>query len=253
MPKMAFNIDGPMSDSPQSGASPSVEPTSIVVAADATPDAATLDKREAAAALAVDERTVRRMADDGRLTPVLGADGRRRHYAEQVRQVTTQRRVSETITVEETREGETAAALMSLFDDDVHPVEAIKRLRLPPAVVTKYYREWAELRGGMFVSETQLREICARVQTSFPLRDAAHFRARSHSRSKPRSDARWTSRQSASAARSSETTESWPTVSTPPASGVLPRVARVVRASDSRGSRASNSVAPGASVHEHNR
>jgi hypothetical protein len=64
---------------------------------------------------------------------------------------------------------------MALFDDGVHPVEAIKRLRLPPAVVTKCYREWAELRGGMFVPEMQLREICARAQTSFPLRDAAHL------------------------------------------------------------------------------
>jgi excisionase family DNA binding protein len=143
--------------------------------ADAAPDAATLSKREAAAVLQVDERTVRRMAEDGRLTPVQGAGGTRRFRAEQVREVTVQRRVSETLTVAESQEGETAAVLFELFDEGVHPVDAVKRLRLRPAEVTAIYRQWAELRGGMFVPEAQMREMVARFFLSTPIRDAAHL------------------------------------------------------------------------------
>jgi excisionase family DNA binding protein len=115
---------------------------------DATGGAATLSRREAAAALGVDERTVRRMVDDGRLTPVHDTGGARRFRAEQIREVTLHRRVSETLTVADTQEGEIAATLFALFDEGVHPVEAVKRLRLRPADVSATYKQWAELRGG---------------------------------------------------------------------------------------------------------
>jgi len=144
-------------------------------AGDATPDAATLTRHEAADALGVDERTVRRMASDGRLTPIAGPDGARRFRAEQVREVTIQRRVSNTVSLGEYQDGETAATLFGLFDDGVHPVDAVKRLRLPPRAVAALYGEWAELRGGMFVPEKELRQVSARFELSAPLRDAAHL------------------------------------------------------------------------------
>jgi excisionase family DNA binding protein len=142
---------------------------------DATPDAATLSRREAAEVLGVDERTVRRMAADGRLTTVLGTGGSRRFRAEEVREITIHRRVSNTLTLGDSAAGETAATLFTLFDQGVHPVEAVKRLRLDPRAVSAFYREWAELRGGLFIPERVLREMTARFHLSAPLRDASHL------------------------------------------------------------------------------
>jgi excisionase family DNA binding protein len=137
--------------------------------ASATPGAATITRREVAAELGVDERTVRRMAEDGRLTAVMGPDGVRRFHAEQVREVTIQRRVSSSLTVE-SHEAEVAATLYALFDEGVHPADAVQRARLHPRVVREMHREWAEMRGGMFVPEKQLMEMCACFGLPTPIR-----------------------------------------------------------------------------------
>jgi hypothetical protein len=152
----------------------SAEP-SVFADSDATPGATTLSRVETAKAIQVDESTVRRMAKDGRLTPVRGPGGVTRFRAEQVREVTIQRSVSSSVSVSDTSEGEIAATLFELFDDGVGPADAVKRLRLPPRTVSAIFHEWAELRGGMFVPEGQLREMVARFGLSTPVRGPAHL------------------------------------------------------------------------------
>lgn len=134
-----------------------------------------LSRLETAKAIQVDESTVRRMAKDGRLTPVRGPGGNTRFRAEQVREVTIQRRVSSSVSVGDTSEGEIAATLFELFDEGVDPADAVKRLRLPPRAVSATFHEWAELRGGMFLPEGQLREMIARFGLSTPVRGPGHL------------------------------------------------------------------------------
>jgi hypothetical protein len=115
------------------------------------------------------------MARDGRLTPVAAPDGTMRFRVEQVREITVQRRVSSTVGEGDASEGELAASLFELFDDGVEPADAVKRMRIPPRIVSAMFREWADLRGGMFVPEAQLRELIARFGLSTPLRGAPHL------------------------------------------------------------------------------
>ena len=152
----------------------SAEP-SVSSESDATPGATTLSRLETAKAIQVDESTVRRMAKDGRLTPVPGPGGATRFRAEQVREVTIQRRVSSSVSVSDTSEGEIAATLFELFDEGVGPADAVKRLRLAPRTVSAIFHEWADLRGGMFLPEGQLREMVARFGLSTPVRSPAHL------------------------------------------------------------------------------
>ena len=88
--------------------------------------------------------------------------------------MTVQRRVSNVLAMDECQGGKLAAEIFTLFDEGVHPVDAVKRLRLRPADVTVAYRQWAE-RGGMLVPETQVREMCARFMLTTPVRDAVEL------------------------------------------------------------------------------
>ena len=153
-------------------ASASSEPVDDMASADGS---ATISRREAAKVLGVDERTVRRMAQDGRLKPVAQPGGTLRFLAEEVREVTVHRRVANRVTVGEPEDGELAAELFVLFDEGAGPVEAVKRLRVPPRVVSDVYRQWVELRGGIFVLEKSVQELCAQLPIEAPLRDGEHL------------------------------------------------------------------------------
>jgi len=51
------------------------------------------------------------------------------------------------------RAGEVAADAFTLFDEDVHPVDVVKRLRVEPEVVEALHQRWCRLRGLLTLTE----------------------------------------------------------------------------------------------------
>jgi hypothetical protein len=51
------------------------------------------------------------------------------------------------------------AALFAAFDGGETPADAVKRTGLSPRIVGPLYQEWAQLRGGLWLREQELREI----------------------------------------------------------------------------------------------
>jgi hypothetical protein len=61
--------------------------------------------------------------------------------------------------------GDVAADVFSMFDDGVHPVDVVKRLRLPPDVVVALSEQWARMREAFIVGADDAREL-ARIAAS---------------------------------------------------------------------------------------
>ena len=118
-----------------------------------------LKRSEAARLLGVSTATVRRM-EGATLTPVLGPDGVHRFHEEHVRELVIHRvrTIPESL---DAYDAEEAAAAFDLFDQDVHPVDVVKRTKLHPRAVAAMHREWVSLRGGYVVAGDTARQIAA--------------------------------------------------------------------------------------------
>ncbi len=103
------------------------------------------------------------------LTPVVGPKNVRLFHEEQIRSMVITRR-SEIAASRPT--GDIAADVFALFDDSVHPVDVVKRLRLEPDLVEGLHQRWCRLRGILVLSEasttTLYRMLCDDETTSRP-------------------------------------------------------------------------------------
>src|SRR5260370_25176197 len=120
-----------------------------------------LKRREAANLLGVHESTVRRMEKESVLVPVRGPDGVHRFHEEHVRELVVQQRVRTTPAGPEAYDAETAVAVFELFDQEVHPVDVVKQLKLDPRAVAAMHRQWVSMRGGYVVTAEAGRQIAA--------------------------------------------------------------------------------------------
>ncbi len=115
-----------------------------------------LKRSEAARMLGVSVSTLRRREGE-LLNPIVSERGV--HYFEEseVRSVLVQRRsIRVTNGVDN---GGMAADVFELLDREVHPVDIVKQLRLPPTTVRTLQAQWAEMRGGFVVSAEEARRL----------------------------------------------------------------------------------------------
>jgi hypothetical protein len=146
-------------------ASPKVSGVAIVPPGDAT-----LTRMQAAQALSVSERTIRRRTAAGQLTTTVDARGVRRYSATQIE---TMRRT--TTTIAEADEGAIAAAVFRELQAGATPVSIVERLELAPSRVERLCADWARLRGGLWVSAEDMVELTARFGLDVPLGDGRHL------------------------------------------------------------------------------
>lgn len=130
------------------------EPTAevaVVATPMASPTGKMLKRSEAARMLGVSVSTLRRR--EGELVKsFVGPDGVHMFEESEIRSVsvTHRRRLENNAGVSN---GGVAADVFELLDEGIHPVEIVKRLRLPPDAVTSLREQWARMRGGFVVEE----------------------------------------------------------------------------------------------------
>jgi hypothetical protein len=147
-------------DRADSSSNSQVEQLAVDPAATATPSPGKLLKRgEAARLLGVSTATVRRM-EGSTLTPVLGPDGIHRFREEHVRELVIHR-VRTMPESPDAYDAEEAATAFELFDQDVHQVDVVKRMKLHPRAVAAIHREWVSMRGGYAVTGEIARQLAA--------------------------------------------------------------------------------------------
>lgn len=117
-----------------------------------------LKRTEAARMLGVSVSTLRRREGE-LINPRLGPGGVHLFDEAEVRstQVTIRRR--QAVANIGPALGETAAEVFTLLDEKVHPIEIVKRLKLPPDVVESLQEQWAHLKGGFVLYEEEAEEI----------------------------------------------------------------------------------------------
>jgi transcriptional regulator with XRE-family HTH domain len=115
-----------------------------------------ITRKAVAEALGVSKSTVRRLEEDGDLTPAeIRPDGTRLFDVEQVRSVEhVERRVVRTrapASSPDAYDGLMAQTAFDLFDAKVELVDVVKRTGFDPRAVAAMYHQWCSLRGGFFV------------------------------------------------------------------------------------------------------
>jgi hypothetical protein len=113
-------------------------------------------RSQAARLLGVSKSTVRRM-EGQTLTPVVGPKNAHLFHEEQVQSLIVTRR-SET-GCQPRATGDIAADVFELFDENLHPVEVIKRLRIEPGLVETLHQHWCRLRGLLVLSAAATAEL----------------------------------------------------------------------------------------------
>ena len=125
------------------------------IAEGAAPNGRLLGRAAAARLLGVSKSTLRRMEGE-KLEPVLGPKNVHLFHEEQVQALVMTRRTS----VGDTQAiGDVAANAFQLFDENVHPVDVIKQLRIAPNVIDSLHQQWARLRGLLVVSPDMTEAI----------------------------------------------------------------------------------------------
>jgi hypothetical protein len=133
-----------------------------------------VNRSEAARMLGVSVSTLRRR-EGTELTPVVDANGVHMFEEAQVRSVMVTIRRRQCLQSLGARAGDLAADVFEMLDNAVHPVDIVKRLRVPPDVVTTLREQWFAMRGGFSVSAEQadaIREL-ARATERFANADEA--------------------------------------------------------------------------------
>jgi hypothetical protein len=126
----------------------------------AVPSGKLLGRAAAARLLGVSKTTLRRMEGDA-IDPVVGPKNERLFHEEQVQALVMTRRTS---TRDARPTGDVAADAFTLFDQQVHPVEVIKRLRLAPDLVESLHHQWARLRGLLVLLPETTTAICSMLR-----------------------------------------------------------------------------------------
>lgn len=159
-----------------------------MASAKTAPQSNLIKRSEAARLLGMSVSTLRRHEGE-LLQPVVGPDGVHRFDEAEVRAVTVTLRARSAVAALGPSTGDVAADVFTLLDESVHPIEIVKRLRVPPDVVVGLHEQWARMRGGFTVSlddarhfglvararrptsaEMALAQLRARVQTLTKMR-----------------------------------------------------------------------------------
>jgi DNA-binding transcriptional MerR regulator len=159
----------------EQGHTPETAPDSLLAttSTDASlPPGRLLGRAETARLLGVSKSTLRRM-EGGALAPVVGPKNVRLFQEEHVQALVVTRRSR---APDARAPGDTAADAFELFDKDVHPVEVVKQLRVPPDLIESLHQQWARLRGLMVLSHDTTLKIqallCDGEDTPFPKNEA---------------------------------------------------------------------------------
>jgi hypothetical protein len=129
------------------------------------PSGKLLGRAAAARLLGVSKTTLRRMEGDA-IEPVVGPKNERLFHQEQIQALVMTRRTS----VQETQPtDEVAADVFTLFDEQVHPVDVIKQMRLAPKLVESLHQQWARMRGMLVLSHQTTAAICEMLRDGEPL------------------------------------------------------------------------------------
>jgi DNA-binding transcriptional MerR regulator len=117
----------------------------------AAPPGKLLGRAQAARLLGVSKSTLRRMEGQA-LTPVVGPKNVRLFHEEQIQSMIITRRSE--VGASTRASGEVAAGVFALCDENVHPVDVVKQLRLEPDLVEALHTRWCRLRGLLVITET---------------------------------------------------------------------------------------------------
>jgi len=150
----------------QGAASQSGAPTDAAV-----PCGKLLKRTQAARILGVSKSTLRRMEGDA-LTPVVGPGNVHLFHQEQIHSMVVTRRSA----VGTRANGDVAADAFELFDDGVHPVDVVKKLRIGPEVIENLHQHWCRLRGLVTLTEAGTaalhRMLCDQEAARQPMNEA---------------------------------------------------------------------------------
>lgn len=126
-----------------------------------------LGRAAAARLLGVSKTTLRRMEGD-LIEPVVGPKNERLFHQEQIQALVMTRRTS---MHEAQSTDDVAADVFTLFDEQIHPVDVIKRMRLAPKVVESLHHQWTRMRGMLVLSHQTTAAICEMLREgeSMPL------------------------------------------------------------------------------------
>lgn len=138
-----------------------------VIAAKATQNGKLLKRTEAARLLGMSVSTLRRREGEV-LNPIVGEGGVHLFDEAEVRAVMITMRGKSALAAMGPSSGLIASEVFTLLDEDVHPVEIVKRLRLAPEVVTALRKQWIEMRGGFTVSREQTLEFGGIARSGAP-------------------------------------------------------------------------------------
>lgn len=129
------------------------------------PSGKLLGRAATARLLGVSKTTLRRMEGDS-IEPVVGPKNERLFHQEQVQALVMTRRTS---VCETQPTDEIAADVFTLFDELVHPVDVIKRMRLAPKLVESLHQQWTRMRGMLVLSHQTTAAICEMLREGEPL------------------------------------------------------------------------------------
>jgi len=107
--------------------------------------------------LGVSKSTLRRMEGES-LTPVVGPKNVRLFHEEQIHSMVVTRRAGISGGL---ASGELAAEAFQMFDDHVHPVDVVKKLRVEPTVIETLYERWSKMRAMLTLSRDVLAALNA--------------------------------------------------------------------------------------------
>lgn len=126
---------------------------------------ARLTRAELAKAVGRSKTTIRRWEEQGKLKPIIGPNGVRLYRVADAEQlnggtpVDTLPRARPYAPKPAEGDGELAAQIFELLEQNVHPVAIVARLREHPDVVESFVDKWARMRRACVLSAEQVRTI----------------------------------------------------------------------------------------------
>jgi len=143
-------------DTDEQSAEISQDPPQLAdIAGAAAPPGKLLGRAQAARMLGVSKSTLRRMEGEC-LTPVVGPRNVRLFHEEQIHSLVVTRRSE---VGARSAGGELAAEAFQLFDDDTHPVDVVKKLRVEPDVIQSLHERWTRMRSMLTLSGQAIRSL----------------------------------------------------------------------------------------------
>jgi hypothetical protein len=133
---------------------PAAAPTATATATATTP---LVGRAEAATILGRSDVQVRRLEQQGRLRAVVDGKGRHLYRKRDVHalRAARERPMEPERPASPELDGETCATVFDLLDENVLPIDIVKRQRLAPDLVRAILREWSDMRGVVFLTRNQ--------------------------------------------------------------------------------------------------